>query len=223
MPQTPPVPALDHVVVAARDRTSIEKLLSEAGLTAGSSRVIPGAGLSNIVVAVGTQLLEFHHPDGNEAAPGAPPFAQIQATVLAAHPEVDLIPVAWLIRFPTADLLRAASARVQCPVAEVPAEPPNNAAHLLGALGPAFTRPWLPAFLHWLDAPHVPPRLADDHDGPVAGQIGLEVSGPEDELRDWCGGWPDGVSALPGRAGPQRVSVHRPGLPDLWIGVPQAS
>jgi len=39
-------PVLDHVVLAARDRDDVDTHLAALELTAGSSRAIPGTGLS---------------------------------------------------------------------------------------------------------------------------------------------------------------------------------
>ncbi|MEJ3653298.1 hypothetical protein WEH80_18805 [Actinomycetes bacterium KLBMP 9759] len=212
---------LDHIVLATRSRDDVDSLLTELGLAAGSGRSIPGAGLSNVVVAVGTQLLEFHYPDGGTIDEGSPPFARVQREALTAHPDVAAIPVAWLVRYPTEDLLRRASARVALPVIEVPAEPPNDAPYLLGGFGAAFERPWLPAFIHWPRFPHVPPPLVGDRDrGPNEGWLGLDVSGPEDELRAWCGSIPRGVTIEAGNAGPLRARIHHADTGSRTIGLP---
>jgi hypothetical protein len=214
-------PELDHIVIAARRREDIDTQLTELGLTAGSGRAIPGTGLSNVVVAVGSQLLEIHYPDGSPIAEDTPPYARIQREALAANPDVALLPVAWLVRFRTEELLREASARVGYPVVAVPAEPPNNAAHLLGALGAAFDRPWLPAFIHWTRPPHLPPTLADDHGRvPNEGRLGLDVSAPDNALADWCGSAPSGVRLETGGAGPLRAWIHHAGTEPRAIGLP---
>lgn len=214
-------PVLDHVVLAARRREDIDTHLIELGLTAGSSRAIPGTGLSNVVVAVGSQLLEFHHPDGSPVAEGAPPYARVQRETLAAHPDASLVPVAWIVRYGTEAELREASARVGHPVIEVPAEPPNNAPYLLGGFGAAFERPWLPAFLHWSQPPHLPPTLAEDH-GRTAqeGRLGLDVSAPDDAIVQWCGSVPADVRVEAGTAGLLRVWIHRPGTEPAAVGLP---
>lgn len=214
-------PVLDHVVLAARSRADIDRQLTALGLTAGSGRAIPGTGLSNVVVAVGTQLLELHHPDGTPVEAGGPPYARVQQEALSAHPDTPLVPVAWLVRFATEELLRAVSARAGYPVAAIPPEPPNDAPYLLGGFGAAFERPWLPAFIHWSRPPHLPPALVADHDrGPNDGRLGLDVSGPEDELGDWCGAIPADVTVEAGRAGPLRVRIHRTGADAATIGLP---
>ncbi|MDY7105155.1 MAG: hypothetical protein S0880_28550 [Actinomycetota bacterium] len=216
-------PALDHVVLAARSRADIDAQLAAMGLEAGSSRSIPGAGLSNVVVAVGTQLLELHHPDDTPIAAAAPPYARIQQEALRAHPDVALVPVAWLVRFETEPQLREASARAGYPVVAVPAEPPNDAPHLLGGLGAAFDRPWLRAFIHWSRPPHLPPTLVADHDrGPNDGHLGLDVSGPADEIATWCGTLPPDVTVEAGDAGPLRVRIHRADADPAIIGIPPA-
>lgn len=212
---------LDHVVLAARSRDDIDEQLADVGLRAGSSRSIPGAGLANVVVAVGTQLLELHYPDGSPIADGGPPYARVQREALDANPATALVPVAWIVRYETEDLLREAGTRVGYPVLEIPPEPPNNAPYLLGGLGAAFERPWLPAFIHWSRSPHLPPTLVGDHDtGPNEGWLSLDVSGPEHELRDWCGSIPSGVNLEEGHAGPLRVWVHRTHDEPKAIGLP---
>ncbi|MFI1023315.1 VOC family protein [Streptomyces olivaceus] len=204
------VPVLDHVVLAARSLDAIDDALAELGLTAGSGRAIPGSGLSNRMVAVGTQLLELHYPDGTPVAEDGPPYALTQRRALQAHPELTLVPVAFVVRYPTEDSLRAASEQAGYPVLEMPPEPPNGGAYLLGGLGAGFERPWLPAFIHWAQSPHLPPALVDDHDrGPNEGRLTLDVSGPPDELRAWCGSAPEGVTVEEGVAGPLRVWIHR--------------
>jgi hypothetical protein len=216
-----PGPVLDHVVLAARRRDDIDRELTALGLRAGSSRSIPGAGLSNIVVAIGTQLLEFHYPDGTPVQAGGPPYARVQQEALSAHPDTALIPVAWLVRYETEDLLRTVSARAGYPVAAIPPEPPNEAPYLLGGFGAAFERPWLPAFIHWSRPPHLPPTLVADHDrGSNDGWLGLDVSGPADELRAWCGAIPPTVNVEAGRAGPLRVRIHRADAEPATVGLP---
>lgn len=220
MREHPSEPVLDHVVLAARRHEDIDDQLAELGLTAGSGRVIPGAGLSNVVVAIGSQLLEIHYPDGSPVAEGAPPYASLQRKALAANPGTTLAPVAWVVRYGTEDALRAASERAGYPVVAVPAEPPNNAPYLMGAFGAAFDRPWLPMFIHWTNAPHVPPTLADDHGRkPNAGWLGLDVSAPDDAILGWCGGEPAGVRVESGNAGPLRVWLHRDGAEPKAIGL----
>ncbi|MGC7102875.1 hypothetical protein ACPZ19_50125 [Amycolatopsis lurida] len=112
-------PVLDHIVLAARRRKDIDAQLAELGLTPGSERAIPGTGLSNVVVAVGSQLLEIHYPDGTPVAEGAPPYARIQQQALAATPDTALVPVAWVVRYRTEGRLREVSTRVGYPVIEI--------------------------------------------------------------------------------------------------------
>ena len=181
---------LDHVVLAARRREDIDEPLAALGLVPGSARSIPGTGPSNVVVAVGTQLLELHYPDASPVDEGSPPYAHIQRQVLDTHLDTALVPVAWVVRFGSEGRLRAAGRRVGYPVIDAPPEPPNGAPYLLGGLGAAFERPWLPAFIHWPHPPHLPPRLVGDAASePVEGKLGLDVSGPEE----------------PGRRGPRLV------------------
>lgn len=213
-------PVLDHVVLAARSRSDIDSQLAEIGLRPGSARAIPGAGLSNVVVAVGTQLLELHHPDGSAVAEDAPPYLRVQQEALEAHPDAAVVPVAWVVRFDTDEGLRTVSEAAGYPVLEIPAEPPNNAPYLMGGFGAAFERPWLPMFIHWPTPPHVPPRLVADRDRTPTGRLGLDVSGPEVELRDWCGGVPSGVRIEAGHAGPLRVRIHGEGAESHVIGLP---
>jgi Glyoxalase-like domain len=216
-----PGPALDHVVLAARSRDDIDEQLAELGLSVGSGRAIPGAGLSNVVVAVGTQLLELHYPDGSPVDEGGPPFAQVQQVALRANPDSALVPVAWLVRYATEDLLREASTRVGYPVMEIPPEPPNNAPYLLGGFGAAFERPWLPALIYWTRSPHLPPPLVDDLDsGPNEGWLSLDVSAPDNDVREWCGSIPSGVDLEAGLGGPLRVWHHQTGADPRAIGLP---
>ncbi|MFP5020337.1 VOC family protein [Pseudonocardia phyllosphaerae] len=200
-------PQLDHVVLATRSRADADTAIGDLGLTAGSRRALPGTGLSNVVVAVGSQLLEIHHPDGSEVTPDAPPYGRIEQRVLADRPDAFAAPVAWVLRLPTETALRETAERLGYPVVEIPAEPPNNAGHLLTGLGANLDRPWLPIFMHWVAPPHVPPRLADATGEPPAGHLELEISAPEDALREWCPDLPDAVSVQPGRDGPLRVRI----------------
>ena len=214
-------PVLDHVVLAARSRADIDAQLAELGLAAGSGRSIPGAGLANVVVAVGTQLLEAHYPDGTPVEEGGPPYARTQRETLEAHPDVTMIPVAWVVRFESEHLLRAASDRAGYPTIAVPSEPPNNGPYLLGGFGAAFERPWLPAFIHWSRPPHLPPPLVKDRvRGPNQGWLTLDVAGPEAELHEWCGSVPGRVRVEAGQAGPLRVWVHAPHRAARAVGLP---
>lgn len=143
---------------------------------------------------------------------------------LAAHPDTTLLPVAWLVRYGTEDLLREASTQVGRPVMEMPAEPPNNAPYLLGAFGTAFDRPWLPMFIHWTRPPHLPPTLADDHGrAPNEGWLELDVSAPDDAVADWCGTVPAGVRLEAGSAGPLRVWIHHADAEPRAVGLPPTS
>ncbi|MGW3974479.1 VOC family protein [Streptomyces ardesiacus] len=216
------VPALDHVVLAARSLDDIDAALAGLGLTAGSGRAIPGAGPSNRMVPVGTRLLELHYPEGTPVANDGPPCALAQRHALQAHPELTLVPVAFVVRYPAEDSLRAPSGQAGYPVPEMPPEPPNGGAYLLGGLGAGFERPWLPALIHWTQPPHLPPTLVDDHDrGPNEGRLTLDASGPPDELPAWRGSVPEGVTVEEGGAGPLRVWIH-PSEGAQAVGLPSA-
>ena len=68
----------------------------------------------------------------------------------------------------------------------------------------------------------MPPRLVADGDRTPAGHLGLDVSGPEAELWDWCGGIPSEVRIEAGRAGPLRVWIHGDGTEPQVVGLPGA-
>ncbi|MGN9837264.1 VOC family protein [Nonomuraea sp. H19] len=89
---------IDHVVLAARNREQAERTLSEHGLAVARGRVIPGFGVSNLVVPLGRSSLEIHYPNGEVPDPALPPIAAAQRKALHRHPE-PLVPVAWLVGF----------------------------------------------------------------------------------------------------------------------------
>lgn len=188
---------LDHVVLAARRREDIDEPLAALGLVPGSARSIPGTGPSNVVVAVGTQLLELHYPDASPVDEGSPPYARIQRQVLDAHPDTALIPVAWVVRFGS--------------VTDVPPEPPNGAPYLLGGLGGRIRRTCPRG---WSAT-----RRANRSKGSL-GSMSPARKNPEEEVRDWCEGMPADVRFESGRTGPLRVRVDRPEIQPAALGLP---
>ena len=106
------------------------------------------------------------------------------------------------------DELRTIAARNDAPIMESPAEGPGFPPYVLAGFGATFDRPWLPALIHWpVPASQRPAALDADHRRMPTGLSCVEVSGPEDDLRRWCGGLPDGLRVLPGTSGPRRVEV----------------
>ncbi|OJF14085.1 VOC family protein [Couchioplanes caeruleus] len=209
-------PILDHVVFAARSRDDAERALGETGLSVIAGRTMDGMGLSNVFIPLGSAMLEVHYPNGEPATAAGPPYAQIQRDALAAHPDVALLPVTWLVRFDDVERLREVSAADGCSVDEIPARGAVPE-FLLGGFGPALTRPWLPALIHWPQPPgeRLAARTAP-HTRRPSGELTLDVSGPAEEITAWCGGPPRGVVVHRGSAGPLRVHV---GLADGGIAI----
>ncbi len=199
---------LDHVVLAARDRATAERVLGDAGLGIARGRVIPGLGLSNLVVPLGRSCLEVHYPNGETPAPGAPPLRDLDRAALDAHPTVPLVPVAWLVLIDDDARLREVAAANGAPVSEVASTGPGYPPYVLGGFGVTFDRPWLPALIHWpVPYSERPAALDAPHTRRPEGIAGIEVSGPADDIRSWCGGTPVGLRTGPGTAGPLSVEV----------------
>lgn len=213
-------PILDHVVFAARSREEADRALTRAGLATTPGRTIPGMGLSNVFVPLGPTMLEVHHPNGEPATADGPPYAEIERHLLAEHPDVLLLPVTWLVRFENVDRLREVSTRDGRPVHELP---PSGAvpAYVLGGFGAALERPWLPPLIHWPAPPE--DRLAArpaPHRRQPSGELILDVSGPEQEIIDWCGGHPHGVRIVDGKSGPLRAHIAFVDGGSVAIGMP---
>jgi hypothetical protein len=207
---------IDHVVLAARTEADAEHVLSEAGLAAARGRVIPGLGLSNLVVPLRLdQSLEIHYPNGESPAPGAPPLLRFDQEAFAAHPSDLLIPVAWLMAVDV-QRLRERAATHEMSVIEAPAEGPGFPPYTLAGFGANFDRRWLPCLIHW---PEGPPVLSADHRRHPVGITGIEVSGSADVIEDWCGGEPSGLRTVPGETGPVRVEVGFADGPPVTLGV----
>jgi hypothetical protein len=118
---------IDHVVLAARSQDEAEQALDRAGLGIARGRVMPGLGLSNLVVPLRHgQILEIHYPNGELPAPGAPPLLRFDTEALQAHPAQTMIPVAWLVAIEEEQELRALAARNEMSVIEAPAEGPSR-------------------------------------------------------------------------------------------------
>lgn len=196
---------IDHVVLAARSREEAEQALAQAGLAVARERVIPGLGLSNLVVPLRHgQILEIHYPNGETPAAGAPPLLEFDQEALAAHPTDLLIPMAWLVVIEDEDRLREQAAIHDMPVLEVPAEGPAFPPYILAGFGANFERRYLPCLIHW---PNDHPALAAPHRRAPVGITRIEVAGPPDVITTWCGDRPNGLHTLPGTTGPQRVEV----------------
>jgi hypothetical protein len=196
---------IDHVVLVARSRADAERALSEAGLGVARGRTIPGLGLSNLVVPIGrSQLLEIHYPNDEAPAPGAPPLLQFDREALDAHPEADFVPMAWLVVIEEDSRLRELAAVNDMSVMEAPAEGPGFPPYTLGGFGENFVHRWRPCLIHW---PEGAPPLTAPHRRQPAGITRIDVAGPEDEIRRWCGGELRGLRVTSGTAGPQRVEV----------------
>ncbi|MGP3974247.1 VOC family protein [Streptomyces sp. 8N114] len=199
---------IDHVVLAARNKADAERELSRAGLGIARGRTIPGLGLSNLVVPLGRSLLEIQYPNGESPAPGAPPLVDIDRRAFAAHPSTPLIPVAWLVLVEDAERLRQLAADNNAPVTEAAAEGPGFPPYALAGFGATFDRPWLPFLIHWpVPEDERPAALTAPHQRRPTGITRVDVAGPVDDIRRWCGDHPRGLHALPGTSGPRRVEV----------------
>ncbi|WP_037265696.1 VOC family protein [Kibdelosporangium aridum] len=196
---------IDHVVLAARSKADAEKELKRAGLGIARGRVIPGLGLSNLVVPLRRgQCLEVHYPNGESPAPGAPPLLQFDMEALDTHPSAAMVPMAWLVVIEDESRLRDLAAAGDEPVHEVPAEDPGYPSYLLAGFGANFDRRWLPVLIHW---PEGTAALSAAHQRQPVGIARIEVAGPAEDIQRWCGGEPHGLRTLPGSAGPLRVVI----------------
>jgi hypothetical protein len=195
---------IDHVVLAARTKADAEQVLSHAGLGIARGRAIQGLGLSNLVVPLGQGLLEIHYPNGEPLAPGSPPLLDFDTEALAAHPSAPLIPMAWLVLVEDERRLRELAATNDMPVLEVPAEGPDFPPYTLAGFGANFDRRWLPCLIHW---PEGPPALSAAHRHQPVGITRIDVAGPADDIRRWCGETPRRLNAVRGTAGPLRVEI----------------
>lgn len=212
---------IDHVVLAARNRSDAEQALREAGLGIARGRTIPGFGLSNLVVPLGQSLLEIQYPNGERPATGAPPLVDLDRKAFAAHPDEPLIPMAWLVLVEDEGRLRSLAAANDAPVIQAPAEGPGFPPYTLAGFGVTFDRPWLPFLIHWpVPAADRPAALAAPHSRQPTGIIGLDVAGPADDIQRWCGGeMPRAVRTAPGVAGPLRVEIGLADGTSVTLGV----
>lgn len=196
---------IDHVVLAVRSRAEAEQELERAGLGVAGGRTIPGMGLSNLIVPLNSnQFLEIHYPNGESPAPGAPPLLEFDQQAFATHSSVPVIPMAWLVRISEVAILQDLAAANGEAVIEVPSEGPGLPSYSLVGFGANFARRWLPALIYW---PGGLPPLSAAHKRRPSGIIEIEVAGPKDEIRQWCGGVPRSLKTLPGTEGPQRVTI----------------
>ncbi|WP_188195949.1 VOC family protein [Nonomuraea sp. SYSU D8015] len=209
---------IDHVVLAARTREQAEQALREHGLGIARGRVLPGFGLSNLVVPLGRSFLEIHYPDGGETDPALPPIGEVQRRALDRCP-APLVPVAWLAGCEDAALLRRLAAENDLAVSEVPGEGPGYAPYVLAGFGPNLIRPWLPALIHWpVPYEERPGALTARHARRPAGIVGLDVAGSEEDVKRWCGGLPEGARVVEGDTGPLRVRIGFDDGPPVTLG-----
>lgn len=212
---------IDHVVLAARDKNEAEEVLAEAGLSIARGRILPGLGLSNLVVPLRHgQILEVHYPNGESPAPDAPPLLRFDTEALAAHPTRTLIPMAWLVVIEDESRLRELAATHDMSVIEAPAEGPEFPSYTLAGFGANFQRRFLPCLIHW---PQGQPVLDAAHRRRPLGITGIDVAGPADVIENWCGGKPEGLRTLPGTSGPVRVEVGFADGPPVSFGLPDQS
>lgn len=212
---------LDHVVLAARSRADAEAELRRVGLGVARGRELPGLGLSNLVVPLGTALLEVHYPNGRSPAADAPPLLAIDRAALDAAPTAPLVPVAWIVAYEDEARLRSLAAAHDAPVLEAPDEGPGFPPYVLAGFGATFDRPWLPALIHWpVPAAERPAALTAPHRRRPTWVVGLDVAGPRDDITRWCGGLPDGVRCHPGRTGPRAVEIGFGDGATATLGVP---
>jgi hypothetical protein len=211
---------IDHVVLVARTRDDAEDVLSKAGLAIARGRAIPGLGVSNLVVPLGKTLLEITYPNGEPAAAGAPPLIELHQKAFAAYPSEPLIPKAWLVQVEDEGRLRELAATNDIAVTEAPAQGPGYPPYTLAGFAATLDRPWLPMLIHWPVPEHErPAALTTPHRRRPVGIIGVDVAGPAEEIRRWCGELPRGLRSVPGTAGPQRVEVGFADGTSLTLGI----
>ncbi|TMR93184.1 VOC family protein [Nonomuraea basaltis] len=209
---------IDHVVLAARSREQAEQVLGEHGLGVARGRVIPGFGVSNLVVPLQRSFLEIHYPNGEVPDPALPPIAAREQKTLEKHPE-PLVPVAWLVRFEDVALLRRLASRNDMTVSDVPGEGPGYPPYTLAGFGPNLIRPWLPALIHWpMSYEEGPGALTAPHTRHPTGIVDLDIAGSREDVEQWCGELPEGVRLLDGDAGPLRVTVGFDDDPPITLG-----
>ncbi|TMR10285.1 VOC family protein [Nonomuraea turkmeniaca] len=194
-------------------------MLSEHGLGIARGRVIPGFGLSNLVVPLGRSFLEITYPNGEDPNPALPPVAAVQQKALGRASE-PLVPVAWLVGFENAATLHRLANRNDLAVSEVPAEGAGYPGYTLAGFGPNLVRPWLPTLIHW-PVPHEekPGALTAPHTRRPTGILHLDIAGREEDIERWCGELPEGVRLVNGDAGPLRVSVGFHDGPPITLGI----
>ncbi|MGP3955752.1 VOC family protein [Nonomuraea sp. 3N208] len=210
---------IDHVVLAARSREQAEQVLSAHGLAVARGRVIPGFGVSNLVVPLGRSSLEIHYPNCEVPDSTLPPIAAAQARALDRYPE-PLVPVAWLVGFEDVESLHRLASQNNLTISDVPEEGPGYPAYTLAGFGPNMIRRWLPALIHW-PVPHEerPHALTAPHTRQPTGIVGLDIAGSQKDVEQWCGGLPAGVRVVEGDAGPLRVSIGFDDGASITLGV----
>jgi hypothetical protein len=196
---------IDHVVLATRSKREAEEALDRVGLGIARGRVMPGLGLSNLVVPLRHgQILEVHYPNGELPAAGAPPLLRFETEALDADPARTLIPMAWLVAVENEQELRGLAVRNEMSLIEVPAEGPGYPPYLLAGFGQNFERRFLPCLIHW---PEGFPPLEARHRREPMGIIGIEVAGLPEVIETWCGTKPAGLRTAPGTSGPLSIEV----------------
>ncbi|THV34688.1 LysR substrate-binding domain-containing protein [Glycomyces buryatensis] len=210
---------IDHVVLAARSSADAERVLGEAGLGVARGRVMPGLGLSNLVVPLRSdQILEIHYPNGEEAAPDAPPLLRFELEAFEANPDAAMVAMAWLVAFEDELRLREVAAANEMSVVDVPAEGPGFPPYVLAGFGANFERRYLPCPIHW---PEGMPPLDAAHRRRPTGITRIDVSGPAEEIETWCGGEPNGLRTFPGTVGPLRVEIGFEAGGPVVLGLPE--
>ncbi|SEG82160.1 Glyoxalase-like domain-containing protein [Nonomuraea solani] len=210
---------IDHVVLAARSREQAVQALSTHGLAVARGRVIPGFGVSNLVVPLGRSSLEIHYPNGEVPDPALPPIAAAQRKALDTFPE-PLVPVAWLVGFEDVESLRRLASLNNLSVSDIPEEGPGYPAYTLAGFGPNMVRRWLPALIHWpVPYEERPHALSAPHTSRPTGIVGLDIAGTQEDVEQWCGGLPSGVRVVKGDAGPLRVSIGFDDGVSITLGV----
>lgn len=196
---------VDHVVLAARDAAVLRSRLDTDGLAVSRGRTLTGMGLANVVVPLGTSMLELHHPTDEVPTPGPPPFQAIEQQALASIPDAVFAPVTWLVRVDTEEGIRDLAARNRVDVLEMTV---GDDTYLLAGFGVPLARPWIPMLIHWPPPPDR--RMAADraeHRVAPRGDLLVRVSAPSGEVEQWCGGVPAGATIVTGTLGVDEVTV----------------